>query len=300
MKNPILVILSVACASVLLAQEARKPEVVSPLGKSHFAKPADEKVTAAEKVLAEKPADPDRMIAAGRAYDAVLQFSRSIPLYTKVIKLLPNDVRAYRFRGHRYISTRRFKDALTDLTRAEKITPDSFDVLYHLALAQYLSGEFGPAADTYNRCLEYKGGKTANLPAEWRSCADLDDESRVAMMNWRYAALRRAGRTEDARKLLEGVRENQGIKENIAYLQALLFYRGDRKEDVFDSAKLTGSSAMALAYPIANFALISGDTAKACASFQKIVSDEENWAAFGFIAAETDLARRGGPCGKSR
>ncbi len=295
MKTTILLTISLACMCAW-AQEERKPELVSPLGRSYFARPADDKVRDAENTLAEKKADPDRMIAAGRACDAVLQFSRSIDLYTQAIRMLPNDVRAYRYRGHRYISTRRFKEAVADLSRAEKIAPDSFDVLYHLALAQYLSGRFGEAAATYGRCLDYKGTRSGKMPNDWRSCADLDDDSRVAMLNWRYAALRRAGRPDDARRLLDGVREGMAVKENVAYLQALLFYKGERKEDIFESSKLTGSSLMALAYPIANFALMNGDTAKACASFQKLVSDDENWAAFGFIAAEAELSRPGSPC----
>jgi tetratricopeptide (TPR) repeat protein len=292
MKNKMLVAWFVLCPA-LCAQEGRKPEVASPLGKSYYSKPADDELRAAEKALAEKLNDPDRMIAAGRSYDRLLQFSNSIPLYTRVIGMMPNDVRAYRFRGHRYISTRRFTEAVADLRKAEKIAPDSFDVLYHLALAQYLSGRFADAAASYGRCLEYKGKKSGKMPQDWRSCADLDDESRVAMLNWRYAAFRRAKRPDEARKLLDGVHEGMSVKENIAYLQALLFYKGVKGEDVFATANLVGSSLMALGYPIGNFALMKGDTAKACELFRKLVSDDANWAAFGFIAAEVELSRPG-------
>jgi tetratricopeptide (TPR) repeat protein len=296
MRNSIAFTLFFACAT-LPAQETRRPEVVSLLGKSYSANPSTDAVKAAEKSLSEKPDDPDRMIAAGRAYDGILQFSASIPLYTRVIGMLPSDVQAYRYRGHRYISTRRFADAITDLSKAEKIAPDSFDVLYHLALAQYLSGRFGEAADSHLRCLSYAGKSTSGtqMPKEWRSCAGLDDESRVAMLNWRYAALRRAGRHEEARKLLDAVNEGLPIKENAAYLQALLFYKGERSADVFETASFTGSSLMALGYPVANFALINGDTSRACELFRKLLADDANWAAFGFIAAEVELSRPG-PC----
>lgn len=292
MKISILLSLVVSC-TFSWAQESARPEVVSPLGKSYYAKPADDELRAAEKALSEKPGDPERLIAAGRSYDRLLQFSRSIPLYTQVIRMQPDDVRAYRYRGHRYISTRKFKEALADLGKAEQIAPDSFDVLYHLALAQYLSGAFGKAADSYGRCLEYKGKRSAKMPGDWRSCADLDDGSRIALMNWRYAALRRAGRADEARVLLQGVNDKMEAGENVAYLEALLFYKGEKPADVFESSKLTGSSLMALGYPIANFALISGDTAKACGLFRKLCADVENWAAFGFIAAEVELTRPG-------
>lgn len=287
-------ILLLCCLSwPLSAQEARKPEIVSLLGKSYYANPADDEVRAAEKALAEKPDDPERMIAAARAYDRVLQFSRSIPLYTRVIGMLPDDVRAYRYRGHRYISTRKFAEATADLKKAERLAPDSFDVLYHLGLAYYLAGRFGEAADAYGRCLDYRAPTSGRMPAGWRSCAGLDDDARIAMMNWYYAALCRAGRHEQARKLLTGVRADMAVKENVAYLHALLYYKGERTESELGLPKLAGSSMAALAYPIANFALIRGERDRACELFRKLVADDSIWNAFGFIAAEVELARPG-------
>jgi tetratricopeptide (TPR) repeat protein len=294
MKPPILLIFCVLYSN-LWGQESGKPEIVSLLGKAYFSRPADDELRAEEKALADKPDNPDLLIATGRACDRVLQFSRSIPLYSRAIQLQPQDVRAYRYRGHRYISIRRFDDAIGDLKRAEKLAPDSFDVLYHLALAQYLRGRFGDAADSYGRCLEYRGARSGALPKDWRSCADLDDESRVALLNWRYAALRRAGRHEQARRLLDPIHEGLPVKENVAYLQALLYYKGARRAGVFETSQLAGSSLMALGYPIANFALINGDSAKACDLFHKLIADDQNWNAFGFIAAEVELSR-GGPC----
>jgi hypothetical protein len=100
-------------------------------------------------------------------------------------------------------------------------------------------------------------------------------------------------RHDEARKLLDGVHEGLAIKENMAYLQALLFYKGERNEDVLETSKLTGSSLMALGYPIANFALIRGETARVCELFRKLLAEDANWAAFGFIAAEVELSRSG-------
>jgi hypothetical protein len=66
---------------------------------------------------------------------------------------------------------------------------------------------------------------------------------------------------------------------------------GQSTGDVLESVGLTGSSLMALGYSVANFALMNGDKAKACALFRKLVSDESNWPAFGFIASEAELAK---------
>lgn len=272
--------------SGLLAQE-----FVSPLGKVGNSLADTPELKAAIDALAAKPSDPDQMLATARAYDRVLRFSESIPLYTQVIAKLPGDVRAYRYRGHRLISTRKFKDAIRDLKRAEQIAPGSYDVLYHLALAEYLNGEYKSAARTYARCLDWKSGSAAGaMPADWRSCGALNDDARVAMLNWRYAALRQAGQTAEAARLLGSVKEQMDVKENVAYHQALLYYQGKRGDEIFEGAKLTGSSLMAAGYPVANFALLEGNKDKACQLFRKITGTD-NWAAFGYIAAEVELVK---------
>lgn len=269
--------------ALLLLLAWQQPPVRSP-------KPDTEGVVAkADAALAQDPKNLDLLLAAARARDSLLRFDESIPMYTKAIAAAPGDVRFYRFRGHRYISTRKFDLALRDLEKAEKLAPSSFDVMYHVGLAHYLRGDFKKAADAYGRCLDTK--VNGRLPEGWRGCAGLDTDSRIAISNWRYVALRRAGRHDDAKKLLDTITETMEVKENIPYFHALLYYKGLRTEEqIFDRAKLTGNRLVTAGYPVANFALISGNKQKACDLFRELVKDAE-WAAFGFIAAEAELAR---------
>jgi tetratricopeptide (TPR) repeat protein len=277
---------------VLFAQPAtKKPVMTTPLGKAVFAnEDAKGTIAEADQRLAADPNNLDLLIAAARARDAVLRFDESIPMYGRAIAKAPKDVRAYRFRGHRYISTRRFQEALKDLETARKLSPTSYDVYYHLGLAQYLEGRFAKAAATYQECLNMPASMSGSLPDGWKACNALDDESRVALANWTYAALSRAGKKAEAAQLLEKFPPGMAIKENIAYYRALQFYKGAAREEDFTKSGLTGSSLMALGYPIANFALIQGDKQKACDLFRRLV-DDTNWAAFGYIAAESEIKR---------
>jgi len=275
-------------------QAAPAPEVTSALGRRFFAKPdADGAIAGADAALAASPGDLDLLLAAARARDAALQFSGSIPLYSQAIAGAPEDVRAYRFRGHRYISTRRFAEAARDLEKARALAPASFDVAYHLALAYFLQGEFGKAADEYGRCL----ASTAEgpLPAGWRSCAAAarSDDDRVAIADWRYRALRRAGRRGPAAQLLATIREGMAVKENAAYYQALLFYRGLRTEDeVLAPKTLEDNTFVTTAYGLASYYAAEKRTHDACRLLRAIVADEPHWNGFGFIAAEADLSTR--------
>ena len=277
-----------------MQQVAAEPEVTSPFGRRFYAKPdADGAIAKADAALAVSPGDPDLLLAAARARDAALQFSGSIPLYTKAIAAAPGDVRAYRFRGHRYISTRRFAEAARDLEKARALAPASFDVAYHLALAYFLLGDFARAADEYGRCLA--SSDAGPLPEGWRSCAAIarSDADRVAIIDWRYRALRRAGRRAPAAQLLSTVGEGLAVKENAAYYQALLFYRGLRTEDdVLGPKTLEDSTFVTTAYGLASYYVAEKRLPDACRLVRAIVADEPHWNGFGFIAAEADLSGR--------
>jgi len=308
----------VGFSGVAQAAGDQKPQVVSALGKRFFARAdADGAIAKADAALAADPDNLDVLIAAGRAHDVALQFDTSIAMYTRAIGMAPNDVRACRFRGHRFISTRKLDLAINDLERALSLAPSSFDVVYHLGLAYFLSGQFPAAAKTYRACLDRKSPGFA-LPAGWRDCAGLssaapsdparpaaapasspapDDESRIGITDWLYRSLRRAGRAEEARLLLAGVPEGLAVKENEAYYRALLFYKGVRAEaQVLRDEAFKENTGVTVGYGLANFYLAEGQTAKACAIMHRLVEDEAHWNAFGFVGAEAELTRAKGPC----
>ena len=199
-----------------------------------------------------------------------------------------------RFRGHRYISIRRFDlRAVGDLRQAVGIAPSSFDVTYHLGLAHYLRGEFDEAARVYRSCLEATADR-APLPQGWRSCTTTraTDNDRVAVTDWLYRALRRAGRHDDANALLPAFTADMRVGENEAYYTALRFYGGTVAED----AAIAGDEERE---PSGHRGLRCCDVPsrqrqhrRACPLLKRI-ADEPNWNAFGVIAAEVDLAQRG-------
>lgn len=273
----------------------QEPELVSPLGKRLYAE-ADAKgaVTKADEALAKDPENLDLLLTAARARDEVWRFGESIALYTRGIGRAPDDFRFYRFRGHRYISTRQFDKAASDLEKAWKLAPSSFDVAYHLGLAYYLQGRHARAAEVYGACLAMTGSAAPpKLPEGFRGCAEAaaEDNSRVAITEWRYRALRRAGRDGEARKLLETIDDAMKVTSNDIYYRSLLFYRGLRTEEqIFDAGKLEGNQLSTLGYALANHHWLEGRRERACQLLRRIVG-ERTWSAFGYIAAETELAR---------
>ena len=80
------------------------------------------------------------------------------------------------------------------------------------------------------------------------------------------------------------------ILENHGYHQCLLLYKGLRSpEEVLDAAEDEIDFA-SRGYGVGNWFLVSGDTERAHVLFRRIL-DGENWMAFGYFAAEAEIAR---------
>ena len=278
------------------------PEAISLLGVPlHAVRDTAGLIARADAELAADPDNVTRIINAGIARAAARRFNSAIEMFTRGIEKFPNEARLYRFRGHRYVSLRRFDDAVRDLEHAVSLDSTNYDIAYHLALAYYLTRRYDDAVATIDKCMQFaddakwQAVEEARVNPIWyRSCMSLktDDDGRAAMLDWRYRALRRAGRQADARRLARAVREGWVVRDNAPYYRALLFYRGIRDEtSTLDSLAASGDLPFATgAYGVANWHLMEGDTARARALFERIVAGSE-WPAFGFIAAEVDLAR---------
>ena len=219
------------------------------------------------------------MIALGAAQAKVWRYRDAIATYTRGIEIAPTDARLYRHRGHRYISTRQFAKAVSDLNRAVTLNDKDYDIWYHLGLAHYLRGDLGQAEESYRRCLQV-AEKAAN------------DDSIVAVSDWLYMTYRRSRRDEDANRVLARITPEMKIKENKSYFDRLLFYKGLKKEsELVNVEKATDLEIATIGYGLGNWHLYNGDRVKAEEYFQRIVAGKY-WPAFGFIAAETELARK--------
>ena len=114
----------------------------------------------------------------------------------------------------------------------------------------------------------------------------------VATSNWLYMTLRRLGRDEEAREVLAPIHAEMDLIENHDYHRLLLMYKGELEAETLlaDSRDEGGIGLATAAYGVGNWYLYEGDPERAARIFRDIV-DTPTWAAFGYIAAEADLAR---------
>ena len=244
------------------------------------------------------PTNVDSIIWYGRRLGYLGRIREAIDVYSRGVSLHPDNPWLYRHRGHRYISVRELDRAVADLERAATLTEGKADevepdgqpnarnmpigtlqsnIAYHLALAYYLKGDYARAIPVYHSEL----AKARN------------DDRRVSTAHWLYMSLRRSGRDDDAADVLTPIRRDMTVIENETYHRLLLLYKGELPVDsvltVGPSGEMSVTDATG-AYGVGNWHLYNGRRAEAERVFRRILAGGQ-WGAFGYVAAEAELAR---------
>jgi len=281
------------------------PETTSLLGQALYA-PAlgdevredrESRLNAAREAFEDNPDDVDAVIWLGRRTAYLGHYREAVDIYSDGIEQHPGEARLYRHRGHRHISLRDLDRAIEDLEHAarlvegvpDEIEPDGLpnarntptstlqsNVWYHLGLAYYLEGEFEQAARCYRECEKF-----SNNP-----------DMLSATSHWLYMTLRRLDRQAEAEAVLESIHADMDIIENRSYHELLMLYKGERDTEQLMASARSGEDGIGLAtvaYGVTWYA-VGGRPERAETLLLEIV-DGGQWAAFGHIAAEADLAR---------
>lgn len=253
------------------------------------------------QALEADPGGVESFIWAGRRQAYLGDYRKAIETFTRAIVLHPEDARLFRHRGHRYISVRELEKALQDFMTAteliegteDEIEPDGqpnaagyptstlhFNIYYHYGLAHFIAGDFEEAEPIYRTCM----------------AVSIHPDSKVATAHWLYMTLRRSGKGEEAREFILGLDLEewaQDVVESGAYLDLLRLYQDGEsgRENPLPQMDPTTMDGAALGYGIGNFLFYTGFDEEARAVFEEITSAKGQWASFGYIAAEADLAR---------
>ena len=255
------------------------------------------KLMEAEKLYGEE-SSLENLIWIGRREAYLGRYDLAIRTFSKAAKQFPDSFEPLRHRGHRFISTREFDRAILDFVKAAELMENlplqiegdgmpnklniplsngQFNVWYHLGLAYYLKNDWEKALEAYKKCLEVSD----------------NDDLIVATLDWYYMTLVKMGKTKEAQSLIKAVNANMTIVENDAYFKRILMYKGQLKPesliDVDAASEDQKLQYVTQGYGLGNYYLSIGDTAKAKSIFENVLSSGY-WSAFGYIAAEMELA----------
>ena len=245
-------------------------------GNAAFEKRENDKALAAyDRAIALEPKQPDFHLARCRTLARLQRHQDAIASCTTALELRPEDAATLIERGHYYINVRQIDRALSDLTRVEAMKKDDYGLYYHLALARYLSGDFAGAAKTYEGCV-----RTASTPDNKTSCRA-----------WQYLALARAGRKDEAQKVVDEFTPDPK-QEPSAYIDRLLLFKGVKTEDeVAETMKKDALQLPTVAYSIGMWHLLNGREARAREYFEKAAAPPAQPTAFGAVASDVELKR---------
>lgn len=283
-------------ARSLLGQPLVPPPLPPAIREGH-----ERRLAEARRAYENTPDNADSIIWLGRRTAYLGRYREAISIFSEGIRKHPGDARMFRHRGHRYITIRELDQAIVDFDRAVALTEDEddqvepdglpnargiptsslhFNIRYHLGLAHYLKGEFERAAKIFQEDVE-------------ASMATKNADALVASSHWLYMALRRAGKTVEAARVLDPVGPGLEVIENGAYHRLLLFYRGELAVDSL-LPKRAGNPAslddVTTGYGVANWHFYNGRRSEAERLFREIVATSQ-WIAFAYLAAEAELAR---------
>lgn len=285
-----------ACTSETPEVQEMVPEAISFTGQPLFsAEPSADLMARYEEKKSAFEADSldiENVIWFGRFTAYIGRYNDAIAIYTRAIERFPKDARLYRHRGHRYITIRKIDEAIGDFETAARLVEGSSDqiepdgmpnaqntpvstlhgnIWYHLGLAYYLKNDLENALRGFNNCL----------------ATSTNADNVVSATHWLYMIHRRLGHETEASAVLNDISIEMNIIENFAYHHLDLFYKGEKEES---DLRGEGPANDAILYGIANWYLYSGDISTAKQKLEAILT-VPSWASFGFIAAESDMAR---------
>jgi tetratricopeptide (TPR) repeat protein len=280
------------------------PEATSLLGRPLMSAPQpepqrlrnEENLSAAKAVFDKDPSSADAIIWLGRRTAYLGRFRDAIAIFTRGIEQHPADARLLRHRGHRYITVRELARAVADLSKAatlvkgrpDEVEPDgqpnakniptstlNTNIYYHLGLTHYLRGNFDQALDAYRECLRFSK----------------NPDMLVATSHWLYMTLRRLNRVAEAATVLDSITADMAIIENASYHKLLMLYKGSEAAERLLSSS-SGLDAVTIGYGVGNWHYYNGRRDQARKIFASVVdANASQWPAFGYLAAEAELAR---------
>jgi tetratricopeptide (TPR) repeat protein len=246
----------------------------------------------AEAVMAVAPEREDSYIWLGRRLGYLTRWSEAIEVFTQGLERFPDSYKLLRFRGRHHARARQFGKAIEDYRRAAELVEDAQDSYEpdgiinarHQFLGSYRSNIHYYLGQTSWAVGDYES-TVAGMERAAREPMVQHDDRRVATSYWRYLALRKLGRDDEARAVVQEIPEGLTLVENFTYYQSVLFFNGSRTgEEILPGADAVIKLAVAMEHSF------RGETDTAKRILKKIV--DEN--AQGFWPAESELVAMGG------
>ncbi|MBT5074391.1 MAG: hypothetical protein HOJ34_10775 [Kordiimonadaceae bacterium] len=191
----------------------------------------------------------------GRREGFMGNYAKAIEIFTEGMELFPDSYALYRYRGYHLVRNYQFEEGIADLRHAEQLiedvdvepiqdgipgksnfSPSTFkrNIYFYLAQSSMATGD-------YNTVIEYM-----DKSVEANELRD-EDDFLVATSFFKYMAMRKLGRHEEAIEMVKAIPNGLDIIDNHSYYEAIMFLKGRYSRERFEGrADSLGIYAMAM------------------------------------------------------
>jgi tetratricopeptide (TPR) repeat protein len=241
----------------------------------------------ARKVMEVAPEREDSWIWLGRRLAYLNRFDEAIGVFTAGLEKFPRSYRLLRFRGRKLARSRQFERAIADYRRGLELMEgvgDSYepDGMPN-ARNQFLGSYRGNLHYYLGQTLWAVGDYAGTLAEMERSIAEplvQNPDHRIATIYWRYLALRKLGRHDEAAALVLDVPATLDLLENATYYDGVRYMQG-----TLDRRTLESRADAISRFAVAMDLHFRGNEGEAERMWEDIITTTPQ----GFWPAETEL-----------
>ena len=244
-------------------------------------------VEIARAVLEIAPEREDSYIWLGRRLAYLNRFDEAIEVFTRGLEKFPDSYKLLRFRGRKLARTRQFEAALADYTRGIALVEgiqDSYEPDGLINARNQFLGSYRSNLHYYHAQTSWAVGDYATtLAGMERSASEplvQNEDHQIAIRYWRYLALRKLGRHEEARAAVADTPQDLELLENDSYYDGVRFLQGR-----LDAGAVLAKGDAVSSFAVAMEHLFRGELADAERLLERIIADSPQ----GFWPAESEL-----------
>jgi tetratricopeptide (TPR) repeat protein len=235
-----------------------------------------ENIAIARAALEIAPDREDHYIWLGRHLDYAGRICEAVEAFNEGLRHFPSSYKLYRFRARDLTRARQFEAALADYQTAlslmgdipDIVEPDGLPNKLHLTISTYRGNIV-----YYHAQTSFATGDYPTVIAGMARSLDLSlpfarDDMLVPTAYWSYLALRKMGKHDEARALINGVPDGLDLIENDFYYDAVKIMQKKLEPKAFLSSRdSTIKFAIAMEYRF------DGQEQKARALMQEILAE---------------------------
>lgn len=217
-------------------------------------------------------ADFEGLMELGKALCWQLRHREAVEVYSKAIRLRPEEISGYRQRAARYITTLQPEKAISDFLRCRELGGDPHDLCYRLGICHYLSGDYGAAMEELEVCYPL-----------------CDEDMGIAVIFWHTLSAWRCGK--EPTLLREKYYPGMDVGHHISYEFVMRTASGNLS--LMDAVLQLGQERSDLEYSIKAYGIYAilmkmQETDLAQMLLEVLIKRDKFWISYAYIAAWND------------